>query len=106
MSESDLPVIPSEKIQKTLKEFFTKKFNSNNVKITIETGTKNGDNFLGIVYRVTGEKQSESNGSQNGVENDRKLSIILKIAPTNKERREKFFSRQAFEREMFIYSEV
>lgn len=68
------------------------------MEITIESGSKNGDNFIGIVYRATGAATSE-----NGVE---KLTIILKVAPTNKMRREKFFTRPAFEREIFVFNKV
>lgn len=100
MSDDDLSVIQSDFIKKKVKQFFVEKLNSNNLKITMKSGSKNGDNFVGIIYRITGEI---INGIQ---KNTKKLKIILKIAPSNPLRREKFLTRIAFLLEMYTYNEV
>lgn len=108
MVQNDLSIISSDVIKIKLEEFFVKRFKCDDVKITVESGSKHGDNFIGIVYRVTGERNKQCNSLSNVNQDNEpgKLSIILKVAPANKMRREKFFSRVCFLREIFVYDEV
>lgn len=100
MTKNDLSSISSEAIKRQLEEFYVQRLKCNDVKLTVESGSKHGDNFIGIVYRVSGEKSKCDN------DKNEKLNIILKVAPSNKMRREKFFARPSFLREIFVYEEV
>lgn len=101
MNVSALSVLPSDVIRNGLQNVFADKLQSENVKITIESGSKNGDNFIGVVYRAIGEVTGADGEAQ-----PQKMKLILKVAPQSVPRRERFFSRPCFLREMFIYNEV
>lgn len=103
MDASVLSKIPSELIRNGLRKVFSEKLQTENVKIGVESGSKNGDNFIGIVYRVTGEVIQSADERTDAANN---LKLILKVAPQSLSRRERFFSRPCFLREIFIYNEV
>lgn len=106
-SLSDLSAIQSDIIKEKVKEFYSGHLKSSEVQISVESGSKHGDNFIGIVYRVSGEANRISNGEKASNDGDNKsFKIILKVAPTNTMRREKFSSRLLFLREIFLYNEV
>lgn len=93
---NELSIILSDIVKSNIRNFFVGELETKKLKITLEKASKNGDGFLGIVYRVTGTSE-ESNES---------LSIIVKTAPTNPTRRIRFYSRPAFLRENFTYNKV
>lgn len=95
----------SEVVQTGLREVLTKELNSEKIDVNIEMGSKKGDNFIGIVYRVNA-KLSAENAAENENNNKSCIDVILKVAPTNKTRREQFSSRECFLREMKMYEEV
>lgn len=103
----ELSKLPSDLIRNGLIELFSEKLQTKKFDLRIESGSKSGDNFIGIVYRVIGEVIANDvvNGSQNGTDAN-KLKLILKVAPQSLSRRERFFSRPCFLREIFIYNEV
>lgn len=95
----------SEVIRNGLHEVLAKELNSEKIDVNIEMGSKKGDNFVGIVYRVNAKLAAETtNGKTN--ENKSSIDVILKVAPTNKPRREQFCSRHFFLREIKMYDEV
>lgn len=98
MNGKSLSILSSEIVKQKVEQFFVENLKCRNVEISVENGSNHGDNFIGIVYRVTGES--------NECANQQKLTIYLKVAPTNKSRREKFFSRPAFVREIYVFTEV
>lgn len=96
MNSSDLTIIPSDIIRQKIVNFFVEKFKTKNIKISVEPGVKHGDNFIGIVYRVSGTNE----------ENNEREKVFVKIAPTNPDRRKLVSCRGAFIREIFAYNEV
>lgn len=92
----------SERTKKTIYEILTEQLKTSDYTIEITPGSNIGDNYLGIVYRV------KAIVNKNKQRNDKRdeLSIIVKLPPTNKFRREQFFARHAFTREALTYSEI
>lgn len=97
MSEFDLSTIPSDAVKSVLIETIENILKTKNFKIKLNPASKRGDNYIGIVHQV---KYVEKN------DKSQKSSIILKIAPTNLARREHFFVRPYFLREIYIYDTV
>lgn len=95
----------SEVIRTELHEVLAKELNSKKIDVSIEMGSKKGDNFIGIVYRVNA-KLSAEDSAENVNNNKSCTDVILKVAPSNKTRREQFCSRECFLREMKMYEEV
>lgn len=61
-----------------------------------ESGSNHGDGFVGIMYGATiKDKQS-----------DKQLSLMCKLLPENKARREYFNSTLLFDREVHVYNEI
>lgn len=96
----------SEVIRTGLRQVLIKELGSDKIDMSIETGSKKGDNYVGIVYRVNGKLKGVSNGDANNNKDKSSINLILKVAPTNKARRESFSSRDAFLREIEMYDEV
>lgn len=97
--------------QDTIMRFLEAKIQSNQLKITIEPGARKGDNFIGIVHRVSVQRcDDDSNAtvtqSRNENDNTKKFQVIVKSAPQNTARRAHFNVRTCFLREIFIYNEV
>lgn len=103
MDDLGLSKLPSDVIRNGLHEIFAEKLQTENLKICVESGSKSGDNFIGIVYRAIGEAIP---GDDKNESDANKLKLILKVAPQSVSRRERFFSRPCFLREIFIYNEV
>lgn len=95
----------SEMVKKHLNQVLSKELGTEMIDINIEAGTKKGDNFVGIVYRVSGKL---SRYISNGEVSNKKSSInlILKMAPTSQARREQFYARVCFLREIKMYDEI
>lgn len=95
----------SEMIKESLSQVLSTELGSEKIDINIESGSKKGDNFVGIVYRVNGKLSSYLS---NGLVAKKKSSInlILKVAPTSHARREQFYARACFLREIKMYDEV
>lgn len=100
MVESNLSEISSETIRSAVEETVAKYLQTDKVKISVEAASKAGDNFIGIVYRVSFSKL-EQNGKTEKVS-----QMIVKVAPTNLARREQFRPRDCFLREIQLYNEV
>lgn len=81
-------------IRDGLDQVLRKLLGSDDIDVKIESGSNKGDNFIGIVYRVSGT----ANGST--------INVILKVAPRTEARREAFSSRVLFLREIKMYDEV
>lgn len=101
MSSDNLSILSSELAREKLKSVLQSKLRSDDIEILFEEGSQNKDNYSGIVHRVTAinNKPTELNDLK-------ELKIIVKIAPTNDERRAMFYSRPLFLQEMFVYNEV
>jgi hypothetical protein len=89
--------LPAEVYDETLKKIV-----ENNLKVSIEDcdvnivpGSVKGDNYIGILYRVT----VTSKGGD-------KLNLIVKLPPQNEFRREQFFAKECFLREIDFYDNV
>lgn len=72
-------------------------------KIDGESGSGKGDNFLGVVERVTIWRQRRT--AHGSIETET-LSLICKSAPANEARRKAFQIETAFEREILFYNEL
>ena len=95
----ELSDIPSEVIRTTLCETIEAKLKSKKYKIAISSASKAGEtNFIGIIYRVSFNKEDDGETSIS--------KLILKVAPLNLARREQFFARPTFVREIFTYEKV
>lgn len=92
----------SDRTKKIIYEILTEQLKTNDYTIELSPGSKVGDNYLGIVYRI------KAIVNKNKQRNDKReeFSIIVKLPPTNKFRREQFFARHAFTREALTYSEI
>lgn len=88
----------SDLIRNDLRQVLVKELGSEKIDWKVEAGSAKGDNFIGIVYRVVG-KLTENDAVTS-------ISVILKIAPTSKARREAIAMREVFLREIKIYEEV
>jgi hypothetical protein len=63
--------------------------------VDIKAGSAKGDNYVGIVYRVTAKHPTAKD-----------LSVIVKLPPQNAARREQFFVRPCFLRESEFYDTI
>lgn len=102
MSDSDLAEIPTEAMRSALRETVEKMLKSKKYKIDVSSASQAGaNNFMGLVFRVLfrkdGEDESEKNPSH---------KLIVKVAPQHLVRREQFFSRPTFLREIYAYENV
>lgn len=103
MVESDLTEISSESVRSALIKTIENQLKTSDFEYKLNSAAKGGDNFIGIVQRVTYNKKAEN--GQNDGEIDRS-KLILKTAPTNVARRKAFSSRIAFVREIYLYNDV
>lgn len=103
MSALDLSALSSEQIKTALNETIEKQLGTSEFETDVQLAGEKGDNFIGIVYRVTCRKTSSESGND---EKSPALKFILKVAPQNIERRESFKSRQAFLREIRVFNVV
>lgn len=90
----------TESTKKMLRDLFEKQFGTTDLTFTIEIGSNAGDNYFGVVYRILVKR----NGNETSPENV--VNLILKVPPQNLMRRKQFLSKQNFQRESMVYSEV
>ncbi|XP_055615685.1 uncharacterized protein LOC129761880 isoform X2 [Toxorhynchites rutilus septentrionalis] len=90
---AELPVVSS---QHHLEELARSELNSDDVSITLSAGSAKGDNYIGIVFRARVECR------QTG----KHKNIIVKLPPQSEARRNQFFARPSFEREICFYTEI
>lgn len=102
MSSSELSILSNESIQAALKQTIEDQLKTTEYETIIGPACKKGDNFLGIVYRVTCKKAIHEEQDETPLE----LNLILKVAPYHPERREASPSRRYFMREMYLFDEV
>lgn len=98
MGDSDCAVLSNELIRTGLDETVEAYLQTTKYDVEIEPASKKGDNFMGIVYRAICRKSPNDNAAN--------LNVIVKTAPQVEQRREAFFSRQCFLREIYIFDEV
>lgn len=103
MVDSDLSEISSESARSALIETIENQLKTKDFEYTLNSAAKGGDNFIGIVQRVTYNKIAEHGQNDDDIDRSK---LILKTAPTNEARREAFFSRICFLREIYLYDEV
>lgn len=101
MVEIDLSELPSDVIRSTLCETIESQLKSNKYKISISSASKAGENnFIGVVYRVSFNKDDET------IDKNSISKLILKVSPQSVARRNQFQSRKFFLREIYMYNEV
>lgn len=64
--------------------------------LKLEAGSSKGDNYIGQMQRVT----------VFDLKNDEKLKVVIKTAPENEDRRDKFKARDCFLHEINFYADV
>lgn len=103
MVQDELLKIPSELIRSALRETIENKLKLKKYSIKLNSASKAGENnFIGEVFRVTIFEEDNNGNSENPQEHN----LILKIAPQNVVRRERWNTRAGFLREMYMYNEV
>lgn len=93
---ADLSELSSKAFRLLLNDFIEQRLQTKDFEVNINSATKKGDNFIGVVQRVSYKKNSSNVRS----------FLIFKTAPTNEARRQQFFSRKFFLREIHAYNEV
>lgn len=99
MSDQNAAVLSNELIRTAVNETIERYLKTTKYETIVESASKKGDNFIGIVYRVTCRQSSNDQKSAD-------LKLILKTAPQHEQRREAFFSRPCFEREIYLFNVV
>lgn len=99
-----LSEIASDLIKDALFEVVENMMGTKNYQINLEPGSKVGDNYIGIVYRILFKPLDKS--QYIGRSQKKPSKLFLKVAPTNPDRREHFFTRPCFLREIYVYNEV
>lgn len=102
MSSSDSTILFNKLIRAALDETIEICLETSTYECNIKPASKKGDNFMGIVYRVTCHKTSAEIADESGAD----LKLIVKVAPESKQRREAFSSRLCFLREIYLFNEV
>lgn len=94
-------VFEEEHLQECLRRV-ANNFNISGPKYSIELGTKTGDNYLGIVYRVSIDGKRKSDGLEAAV----KVDTIIKVAPQDEMKRLMTSTATFFPREHLFYTEI
>lgn len=98
MAEFETVEIPSGVVRLALNEVAEKTLKLKTDQLFVSLASKSGaNNFIGIVYRATFNKDDEKNPLQ---------TLIVKVAPQQLERRQRFQIRPLFLREIFMYDQV
>lgn len=95
--EEDSSTEITSSVIKILETFLDSKHGQQKYKYKIEGAAKKGDNYMGVVYRVTVFLINDKGCKQ---------SLILKVPPLNPLQRNQFFARAGFLREALAYKEV
>lgn len=85
-----------DEVKKALFEVVGDLLQTDTFKVRIEQGSRKGDNFIGIVYRIIFCTADEKETSK----------LFLKIAPCDESKRKQFQVRKCFLREIYIYEKV
>lgn len=102
MADFETIEILSEKIRLALNEVSEKALKSTNNQLLVSLASKSGtNNFIGIVYRVLFGKIGEKTNGKNPMQ-----TLVVKVAPRQLERRQRFQIRSLFLREIFMYEQV
>ncbi|XP_073828807.1 pinkman [Musca autumnalis] len=83
-----------------LNNFLDTTFGINNYTYDINLATKKGDNYMGVVYRIT------VSPIQCDIKNENSMNLILKVPPLNLQRRQQFFAGPGFNRETLAYEHI
>lgn len=91
--------LPNPIIENEVIKTFSKKFNlkSSTPKLEVCQGSRKGDNYMGVIYRVVINLDAEERGTS---------SIICKTEPESQARREHLRTRVIFNKEAFVYNEL
>lgn len=95
-SSADLSELTSEAFRSLLMEFIEKRLETKDFEVNINSAAKKGDNFIGVVQRISFNKKSSNV----------KSFFIFKTAPTNEARRKQFLVQKLFLREIRAYNKV
>uniref|UniRef100_A0A336KVV2 CSON000421 protein n=1 Tax=Culicoides sonorensis TaxID=179676 RepID=A0A336KVV2_CULSO len=90
--------LPTEAAKAALDVLLKEKFKLKEFELAISPGSTKGDNYLGIVYRVLVKNSKPKL--------DKELGFIVKMPPMHPQRREQFFARPCFLREINFYDEL
>lgn len=102
MAEIETIEIPSKVIRLALHKIVENRLKSTNNRILVSLASKSGtNNFIGIVYRATFSKKNDRIEDENSTH-----TFIVKVAPQQLERRQRFQVRPLFLREIFMYEKV
>lgn len=94
--------IPSVPVCDALFKTIENELQSKNYQINLTVASQAGvNNFIGNIYRINFSKKIENNNDHNQTK-----SVIVKTAPQNLARRQLFFVRTAFAREVYMYNKV
>lgn len=98
--------LPTESSRLHLNEVIKSILNEENFDLKISMGSSVGDNYNGVVYRVVATINEHQNSTNDIDCVKKRLSLIVKLPPRNAARREQFFARPSFIKEIWIYDEV
>ncbi|XP_063703520.1 uncharacterized protein LOC134833210 [Culicoides brevitarsis] len=97
-SNSNVVDLPTEQAQMALNKILKETFRLKEYSLQITPGSSKGDNYIGIIYRVLVKRSVPSL--------DKELRLIVKMPPMHPQRREQFFARPCFLREITAYEEL
>lgn len=91
--------LPNDIYETALNEIIKNNCNLSNQQCEIfcSAGSAKGDNYIGVVYRISVKSKED---------NLEKLNLIIKLPPQNAARREQFFARPCFVREIDFYDNL
>nr|CAD7258966.1 unnamed protein product [Timema shepardi] len=89
----------NEFLQELVSDIVTKNEGFTDVKYTFTKGSNAGDNFVGVIHRITAEGRSHDNKKQ-------VVSFIVKCMPDSQERRKQFGSNTFFDNEIVFYDQI
>lgn len=102
MAAAALSVISSEAVRETVIQTIDHLVQSKKFAIDVSSASKAGENnFIGIIHRIK-IRELDDDGNENGPT----THLIVKDAPQQTLRRQQFFVRPAFQREIFTYETV
>lgn len=96
-SADEIDKLPNEVYRNTLREIVRSNCDVEieECELKIEAGSAKGDNYIGVIYRVTVQPPK-----------GKTLNVIVKLPPQNAARREEFFARPCFLREAEFYDVI
>lgn len=90
--------LPTEQAKVALDTLLKEKFKLRDFSLETTAGSSKGDNYIGIVYRVLVKESIPTL--------EKPLGFIIKMPPMHPQRREQFFARPCFLREITVYEEL